>query len=194
VILSPRHFPVGSSPIAFSPLDWETGLGRVAADRALADRLRRAVGAAWDPWSFHGEHGVGSLLPFIAKRFPRARVVPIVLEIEGRKADALAELGRALAAEAMRNKGIFVLVSADFSHHAGPELTAERDGRSRAALLGLDSRTARDIYSDDPAGIRALCEMLDILGRRGGEILRHATAQDLVGEREDVTSYFFCYF
>ncbi len=206
VILSPRHFPVGSSRIAFTGLDWEVGPRRVRADRALADRLRRAVGAAgadgtaaaggaaWDPWSFHGEHGVSALIPFVAKHFPRARVVPIVLEIEGRDSEALARLGAALAAESIRDTGIFVLASVDFSHHGEAGITAERDARSRAALLGFSELTASRIYSDNPPGFNALCELVSRAGRGEAEILRHATAQDFADEREDITSYFFCFF
>jgi hypothetical protein len=194
IVLSPRHFELGSELAAFSYLPWDTGLSSLAVNRRLAEKLRRATGSKWDPYSFAGEHGIGVPASFIKKHFPNATMVPVVLEIPGLRMDVLERLAKAIIAAMKKDRSIFLLVSSDFSHGGGLELTRQRDAQSETALHMLDSTSARRVCCDNNAGMVVLGSVLEKLGRGKGYTAAHSSGFDIVGIQENITSYFFCYF
>ncbi len=194
IVLSPRHFAQGWELAAFSKLPWETGLGQLRINSRLADKLRSATGSKWDPYSFPGEHGIGIPASFIKKHFPDATMVPVVLEIAGLRMNVLELLAEAIAAAMKKDSSIFLLVSSDFSHNEGLELTRRRDAQSEAALRDLNGTSARNVCCDNNAGMVVLGLVLEALGRGKGFTAAHSSGFEIVGIQENITSYFFCYF
>ena len=107
IILSPNHFSVGGSSALLSRGTWNTPYGPVSTDTDAIDRLLKATAGLdlpptghirhdvrVDERAFPGEHGIGSITPFVARSFPNARIVPIVLHdslpLEGQQALAAA--------------------------------------------------------------------------------------------------------
>ncbi len=104
---------------ALSPDDaWETPFGEVAVDRELAARVLAEVGPrlAEDRAAHRREHSLEVQVPFLARLFPGARILPVAMP-PGPEAVELGEaVGRVLAREEDR---IVVLGSTDLTHY-GP--------------------------------------------------------------------------
>jgi len=192
VIVTPGHYRQGFEPVAVSALPWRTSSGSVRIDARVLGGLEKA-GAVRDEGTFRGEHGIGALVPFVEKHFPGARIVPMALETESRRFDAIFPLAEALARIMARDDGIFLLLSTDFSHHEGLERTLERDARSLAALATFDEASQWRVYSDNPGGFLLLAKTFRMLGGAETFVAARTDGHELAGATEDLTSYIFCY-
>ena len=195
VVLAPRHFPQGHGGIVTTGRPWNTGNTVLQADRALIDRLTTDVSVIEDDASFYREHGIGTLVPFIAEYFPEATIVPILIDpVLPWNADAIRDLTTELAAILGADSESFLLVSADFSHHRSPEETARADDLSAEILADMAPAAMRRIYSDNTRGLGVLAS---IAARQGGAIvdIRSNTDSWLLWGQDaaDTTSYFFVY-
>jgi len=88
-----------------------------------------------DREAMHFEHGIGTLLPFIANYFPQAKIVPIVIDEKHKNISMLYQLADILYQIISQDPTVFLLISVDFSHKAGREQTFERDTRSLQSAL-----------------------------------------------------------
>jgi predicted class III extradiol MEMO1 family dioxygenase len=195
-ILSPSHW--GLSTQAYSCTDgyWRLPGGVVKSDRRKARALAKVLGVPLEPGIFDVEHGVSTLMPYIAKYFPGAKVIAVAYRgeppLDQPMADALA---RALAPEfdgagKARN---FLLVSTDFAHHGNRAGTKVKDDRSRRFFNGPSPDTWIFAGCDNRPGIYALAKMLEDGARCG--VLFHSDSLELSGhDPGDITSYFFTFF
>lgn len=198
IIMSPLHFNQGYKRVSLTDRSWKTGSGFVQADRGLVGRLRKKLGVDLDPMAFFGEHGVSTLVPFIARHFPRARVIPIACKGElpldeglGQQlSDAILPLFEGAGAERY-----FLLVSADFSHHGGEAATASRDSLSRRFFERPGLETSLIAGSDNALGIYVLASLADSLDC-AASVLHHTTSYRIdpqAVDPGDITSYFFSF-
>ncbi|MBU4315623.1 AmmeMemoRadiSam system protein B, partial [Patescibacteria group bacterium] len=78
IILSPNHFAQGVSPLQTTYGSWKTYYGNVEADSDLIDELADDLDVLRiEDNTFENEHGVSSIVPFVAKSFPDAKLVPL---------------------------------------------------------------------------------------------------------------------
>jgi len=195
-ILSPAHYGVSLEPYSLTIGSWDSGFGKVESDRAKVYRLAELLEVALDPRAFEVEHGVSTLMPYIKKYFPDAKVVAVV---HGSEAPVNVPLTRRLAdalEKEFDEKGKlenFLLISTDFSHHANLEETARRDNYSQRYLKNPEDISWNMVGCDNRSGIY----VLDRLGKNNLEsyILYHTNSWEISNHWEDdVTSYFFVYF
>jgi len=195
-ILSPAHYGVSLEPYSLTIGSWETGFGKVESDRAKVHRLAELLEVELDPRAFQVEHGVSTLMPYIKKYFPNAKVAALACEGEP---PVNIPLSRHLA-DALENefdeKGKqenFLLISTDFSHHGNIEETAQRDNYSRRYLKNSSELSWNTVGCDN----RPAMYVLDRLGKSNLEsyILYHTNSREISSQWEDdITSYFFVYF
>jgi len=195
-ILSPAHYGVSLEPYSLTIGSWETGFGQVESDRAKVYTLAELLGVELDPRAFQVEHGVSTLMPYIKKYFPDAKVVALALEGEPPVNIPLSSR----LAEALENefdeKGKqenFLLISTDFSHHGNIEETARRDDYSHRYLKNSKEFSWNMVGCDN----RPAMYVLDRLGKNNLEayILYHTNSWEISNQGEDdITSYFFVYF
>lgn len=141
LLLSPDHFSRCPTLLCTTNGTFETLLGTVETDDALVDTLAASPLVTVDPHPFKQEHGIGTLMPFIAHYLPQTRVVPVVLSrLPGNESGALLTAFRKL-----QDRGTTLVVSSDFSHYL-PEAEAEL----------RDEETAKALFAGDLAGILAL--------------------------------------
>lgn len=193
IIVSPGHYRQGYAAVAVSALPWRTATGDIRTDARVLRELEQA-GAVRDEDTFRGEHGIGALVPFVHKHFPGASIVPVALETDSRRFDAIGPLAEAVATILRREAGVFLLLSVDFSHHEGLERTLERDARSLAALEDFDEASHWRIYSDNPGGFLLLAKVFRELGGGKAFVAARTDGHELAGASEDLTSYAFSYF
>lgn len=195
VVLAPRHFRQGRGEVVTTRRPWNAGDAFVHAHDELIDRLIAGLTVIEDDSSFYREHGVGTLVPFIAEYFPGATIVPLLIDpTRPWNAEVIAGLAADLATVLEEDPGTFLLVSADFSHHRDPQETARVDDTSAAILTDMDPAAMRRAYSDNTRGLGVLASLA---ARRGDPVvdIRSNTDSWLLWRRDgaDTTSYFFVY-
>ena len=153
ILLSPDHFKRGKTRFAVPARDFRTCLGLVRLDRGGAAALLENPLVSTSNLFSH-EHGVRSLLPFIAAMLPDTPVLPVALSISSSReeCDALADSLLPLVTDKT-----LILQSTDFSHYLPWEEAKIKDAETlrviasgRAELVfslhqpsHLDSRAAQ---------------------------------------------------
>ena len=196
IIISPLHFGQGYERISLSNRPWRTGNGMVYVDERLVGSIARRLHVLPDPTAFLGEHGVGTLIPFIARYFPDARVVPIACRAAPETGSGLTRELSTVLLPLFRGKGArryLLLISADFSHHGDAAATEARDALSQRFFDNPVPGTAALAGSDNPVGMALLAELARSCQCAAG-VLYHTNALRLAPESvdpADITSYFF---
>ena len=187
VVLGPSHR--GFLTCA-SAVPWETPLGILETDTEFVNRLEVAV----DELSHRDEHSLEVQMPFIKYRFPRSRVVPVMMGPQDPASAAhLAE--RILEAVHRTGRDVRIVASSDFSHYV-PEAEARRDDLAAIeplATLDTDGfyRKVRDlgVSACGYGPIAAMVLAARGLGARKGELLQYTTSGDVTGDRGQVVGY-----
>jgi poly-gamma-glutamate synthesis protein (capsule biosynthesis protein) len=134
VLLTPDHFKRSPRPFATTTRDFDTVLGRVPTDRAAAAALLRSPEVA-PSVLFEREHGVGELLPYVARLFPGVPVLPLAVAIHSTRAQwerLLVPLRPWITPRTL------VVQSTDFSHYLPREQAAVRDQQMLNVLAAGD--------------------------------------------------------
>ena len=187
VVLGPSHR--GFLTCA-SAVPWETPLGILETDTEFVNRLEVAM----DELSHRDEHSLEVQMPFIKYRFPRSRVVPVMMGPQDPASAAhLAE--RILEAVHRTGRDVRIVASSDFSHYV-PEAEARRDDLAAIeplATLDTDGfyRKVRDlgVSACGYGPIAAMVLAARGLGARKGELLQYTTSGDVTGDRGQVVGY-----
>lgn len=141
VILCPDHYTRSQTPFAVAGRDFATCLGPVAVDTETVAALL-ACPLVTVSNLFSQEHGVHALTPFLARLFPRARLVAVAIRKTATPAqwDRLAE-----ALVPLLDDKTLLVQSTDFSHYLTPAQAAAKD-----------QETLRRLADSDPAGLVGL--------------------------------------
>jgi MEMO1 family protein len=195
-ILSPSHWGLSMQAYSITDGSWRVPDRLVESDRGSARGLARRLGVSLEPEVFDPEHGVSTLVPYIARYFPGARIVAVAYRGEPPVSmPAAAALASALAPsfDAGGRRRNFLLVSADFSHHGDAAQTAAKD----AVSAGFFAAPSRDSWilagCDNRPGICVLARLLP--PGSADAVLCRTNSFALSGQGgDDITSYFFSYF
>jgi len=141
VLICPDHFRRAPTAAATSRRDFVTPLGFVRSDRTAVEKLLACPGIS-ESNLFSHEHGVQAILPFLARLFPGARVVPVALRVDSTAADWKQIAG---AIRPLLDEHTLLVQSTDFSHY----LPADRARRR-------DAETLRVLAVGDPEGLSSL--------------------------------------
>jgi poly-gamma-glutamate synthesis protein (capsule biosynthesis protein) len=194
LLISPDHFKRCPTLLCTAQGEVETPTGAVSMDAGAVEHLSRSALVTLHPRLFREEHGISSVLPFIAHSLPGRKVIPLVVsqvpmnkEQEGEFAALIAGLSQA---------GHPIIVSSDFSHYLPLQ---EADA--------MDEKTAKTLFSGDLSGILALqnpsqsdCPRclwaLSSVALEGGffnpSILSHTNSARILGDAsvKETTSHF----
>src|ERR1700733_2579827 len=78
ILLGPRHFPRGGPLAILTEGTWQTPLGEVLVDSALATQLAHAFPSLReDALAHEAEHSLEVQLPFLQMLRPDIRIVPV---------------------------------------------------------------------------------------------------------------------
>lgn len=191
IIISPDHFRRGHAPVSTQSRPYSTPDGLLEVDAALAATLiSEGLASAENSSLFETEHGIGTLVPFIKRAFPKARIVPLAIDgfIDRRLAR---ELGRELAL--LTDERTVMIVSSDMSHYLAKAHALENDLTTIAKLKAFDEgffAAAKDDYVDNGPGFLVLAGYLEAKGMKPGFILiDHGLSSDFGGDDILTTSY-----
>jgi AmmeMemoRadiSam system protein B len=131
ILLAPDHFRRSRLPFATTRGTFETVFGDVACDEPAVGSLLVACPKVAESALFAKEHGIHAVLPFVARSFPKARIVPVALRIDSKREDWLA-LVDALAP--LVDSKTLVVQSTDFSHYLDHGKARHRDQQTMNTL------------------------------------------------------------
>lgn len=114
VILGAVHRAPIASAALYARGAWETPLGRLEVDSALADELLDRLGGlvVEDPESHEDEHSIEVQTPFIAEFFPGVPILPVLVP----PIRDVPELGRRLG-QVLRGRSAAVVGTTDLTHY-----------------------------------------------------------------------------
>lgn len=196
-IISPSHYGLSTQTWSLDDCSWNVGDGKfVHTDKKKEKLLASYLEVPYDPQVFTIEHGISTLIPYIAKYFPNAKVCAVAVEGEPPmnqlNAQKLASsLKQFFTEEGMKDN--FLLVSTDFSHHGNLEQTNFKDNRSREFFKAPSSSSWIFCGCDNRPGMYALSQFTS--SKTKCTVLYHSNSYELSGfGADDITSYFFSFF
>lgn len=200
VVLAPKHRREGA-PFAVMPYGtWDYTGGTIANDLEFVDAFVKAVPSFQkDALAHRSEHSIEVQLPIIARLFPKAKVVGLLIGAQiHNELDALAgQFASFLESwEGAGHSKPLLLISSDMNHYANEARTRELDGMALSALETLD---AEQLYSTvarndiSMCGVLPACLTLATLSKRGelhaAERVGYATSGAASGDFERVVGY-----
>jgi MEMO1 family protein len=190
ILLGPNHYHHGNADISLSSLPWKTPFGIMQSNQPLTREIATATHLPEDTEAFTGEHSVGVLIPLLKYYFPRARVLPILIDAnaDDRKLKAL----QPILARSLRDPRIFVLLSMDFSHNSTAAIAESRDALAQRAISALADDQVDSLNVDCHKGLRLLLSSLRDLGNIHVQMEEHSNSSILSAnpKQTNVTSYF----
>jgi MEMO1 family protein len=195
ILMCPNHTGMGHPLAIMSQGMWETPLGQVGIDSALADALKRRFPPLTEDVEAHrAEHAAEVQLPFLQIMRHDCTFVPIALGTSRYK--ILEALGNAIA-EAVQPLGerVLLIASSDMNHYENDAITRQKDFKAIERILVLDARGLFDVVMNEDismCGFGPTIAMLTAakqLGATGTELVRYATSGDVSGDRERVVGY-----
>jgi AmmeMemoRadiSam system protein B len=195
ILMCPNHTGMGHPLAIMSAGAWETPLGQVPIDSALAAELKLRFPLLTEDAEAHRmEHGAEVQLPFIQVRRPDCTFVPIAIGTS--RYEFLELLGNAIA-DAVQALGepVLVIASSDMNHYENDTITRIKDQKAIDRILGNDAHGLYEIVGQagiSMCGFGPAVVMLTAarrLGATGAELVRYATSGDISGNRERVVGY-----
>jgi MEMO1 family protein len=195
ILVGPRHYPRGAQMAILSEDAWRTPLGDAQIDAALAAELRRVCPLLREDAVAHqSEHALEVQLPFLQRRAPDFRFVPIALG--NVRYDELELLGRAIAlVVAAATEPVLVVASSDMNHYESDAVTRAKDRKALDRILALDPQGLFDVVRREQISMCGVGPAVSVmiaareLGATEAELVRYATSGDVNGEREEVVGY-----
>ena len=195
IVMCPNHTGMGPALSIMSEGAWETPLGNVPIDSALAASLMQRFPALQEDSAAHrAEHAAEVELPFLQLRQPELRFVPIALGTG--QFDTLEQLGNAIAdVIAEQKQAVLIVASSDMNHYESDVVTRAKDHRAIERILTLDPRGLYDVVTQQNISMCgygpavAMLTAARMLGAKSAELVKYATSADISGDRDRVVGY-----
>src|SRR5208337_4031459 len=136
VLLGPNHTGYGSALSMMREGVWQTPLGKVEIDTALADQIRQETSIIEvDDVAHRYEHSIEVQLPFLQFLYGDAfKIVPICFLMQDY--ESAVEVGGALE-EALDTANVVVIASSDMTHYETAKKASEKDQAALKAVTDL---------------------------------------------------------
>lgn len=197
IIIGPNHTGLGETFGIDTSDFWETPLGKVRINRALAGAMISASKhLRYDSLSSAHEHSIEVQLPFLQVLQESFNIVPIVVscagldeyrEVAGSISNAVKSLGL--------EKNITIIASSDMTHYEPQEDAKKKDAYAIEAMLELDEKMLIERVVDmdiSMCGFAPAAIMISAakeLGAKRGRLVRYQTSGDTSGDYSSVVGY-----
>jgi hypothetical protein len=194
VVLCPNHTVPPPIVSVWSRGAWETPLGRVEVDEALAARIvAECPGVVEETGAHLREHAIELQLPLLQVRRAGLRIVPIVVAAPAPA--ALEALGLGIARAVGSPREALLVASTDMTHQEPAAAAAAKDRRALARVLELDPRGLLETCRRNAismCGVRPTAAVLwaaRALGARTAELVRYGHSGEVSGDDRSVVGY-----
>lgn len=210
ILIGPNHTGLGAPVSLMTEGVWDTPLGSVEIDSALArEILSRSSRIREDSLAHLHEHSLEVQLPFIQYFKKEFKIVPIqmmdtrydtCLDVGRAVAEAIVEFGNAGSGSEPETRNsklatVLIVASSDMSHYEQAKTAKEKDFKAIEQILRLDAeglyRTIRN-YGITMCGYGPAVSMLaacKILGASKAELIKYSNSGDVSGDLEQVVGY-----
>ena len=195
ILLGPNHYGAGHA-IATSGADaWETPLGAVAIASMLRDRLMTEIPELFiDDRAHEQEHSLEVMLPFLLKRQPRLKIVPIALG--HLSLENCLQLGSSLAAVIKAlNLDVLLLASSDMNHFSSAEVTEDLDSLAIEAMTAYDPQRLYRVVTDNRISMCGVLPAITVmqaardLGAETCQLVSYSHSGKINGDNSRVVGY-----
>ena len=195
IILCPNHTGIGQRLAIMSEGVWQTPLGEVPVNTALATALRDEFPQlSEDVMAHRAEHALEVQLPFLQALRGDFAFVPIVVGVG--EFDVLQALGDAMARViAAASERPLIIASSDMNHYESDQITRVKDHKAIDKILALDARGLYDVLQREDismCGYGPAVAMLTTarrLGAHQAQVIKYGTSGDISGDRDLVVGY-----
>lgn len=167
---------------------------RVPVDTRFAEDFR-GLGLLHEDEAPHVlEHAIEAQLPFLVRRNPRLRIVPVVFGPMPHP--SCVRIGNALA-DCINNHGrdVLVVATTTLSHYVDAKTAEALDGRTLDRILSLDGPGLFELVADRP---EAMCSAVPVavllacaraLGRNQATLVRRGSSGEATGSDDEVAGF-----
>jgi AmmeMemoRadiSam system protein B len=196
VILAPAHRPQGPAFAIMTEGEWETPLGTVPVDTALASAIQsRCRAMIVDPSAHALEHSLEVQIPFLQYLGKNISIVPISVSSRS-SLEPLTEAGEAIAG-AIRESGkdVLLVASTDMSHYISAGAAKKLDGMAVERIQALDSAGLVGTVLDNDismCGVFPTAVVLvaaQALGATRAELVAYTNSGAVTGDDREVVAY-----
>ncbi|MCM8775144.1 MAG: AmmeMemoRadiSam system protein B [Candidatus Omnitrophica bacterium] len=172
---------------------YETPLGQVSVNRALAEQIRQDHSVLRDsPPGILAEHSVEVQIPFLQETVANLNIVPIYMGAQNMEnARILAEA----ISKAIEGKNVLMVVSTDLSHYH-PYETAKHKDEMLISLFQqgdipklVSELTQGNIEACGTGPLFTLLLVQEKMGWRKPVLIRYANSGDVTGDHQAVVGY-----
>jgi MEMO1 family protein len=202
VLIGPNHTGLGTPVSLMANGSWETPIGTVTIDEALAAAiLSRSQRIREDALAHLHEHSLEVQLPFIQYFKSDFKIVPI--QMLDTRLETCLEVGRAVG-EAIRaegrgtkdeGRGVLIVASSDMSHYERASVAKEKDFKAINKILKLDPEGLHRTVKDNGitmCGYGPAVAMLvasKMLGATKADLVKYANSGEVSGDFDQVVGY-----
>lgn len=193
IIISPSHYVSFDGMSVYNKGSFETALGLVKIDEALANKImakdKRFI---FYPEAHQKEHAIEVELPFLQRVYKDKdfKIVPITMGNPASEdikilSDALYDVV---------DKDILVIISVDLSHYYPYDKAVELDTNSTGAIEKLDAQKMLEDINNHDTEIDAPIAVLGMImfaNKSGAKatIIKYANSGDVTGDKSRVVGY-----
>jgi MEMO1 family protein len=188
VIIGPDHGNLGSTRYTISDRAWQSSLGKFNTNDKIIQKLLALPDVSITNPIIAQEHSVLNPMPFLARRFPEARFVLVIVRggLQTSEEQKLAEkLNEILKSDDL------VVASVDFSHYKDLARAQDEDKLSMALLKNNNPQQLEAIPADSPASLFVAMTFAKLRGAGAPTIVNHKNSVDFTNKPNDpsTTSY-----
>ncbi len=197
VIIGPNHTGMGARFSLAASDAWQTPLGCVAIEGALAKAiLSRSNYMREDSKAHSGEHSIEVQLPFLQILGKDFKIIPIVISCADVKTYRAIGLEIAASVKDLALEGkVAIIASSDMTHYEPRAEAKRKDDLAIEAILRLDEEELdRRVRESDISmcGYAPACIMLaasKALGAKKAKLIDYRTSGDASGDYSSVVGY-----
>jgi hypothetical protein len=194
VVLSPNHTGQGSPRSVWPVGEWRIPGTSLEVDMELADLVREHAGLESDTSAHMREHSLEIQLPFLARRRPGVRIVPVCLgQLSYGDVEAIGNgIGKAVA---LCGREVLIVASTDMSHH----ISAQRAGKlDRMAIERMEEFDPKGLFDTVRKHGITMCGVIPTavalvaarkIGASGVKLVRYSHSGEVTGDHREVVGY-----
>ncbi|NOY94662.1 MAG: AmmeMemoRadiSam system protein B [Deltaproteobacteria bacterium] len=194
VILGPNHTGLGARAAILTRGGFHIPGATIPVDASVAEEIRGNGLLTEDRKAHRMEHSIEVQLPFLVRKNPKLRIVPICLG--DMTYASCARIGLAIA-DVVESHGreVLLVASTDMSHYLPAEEARRLDHHALEHIVGLDPEGLYETVRRErlsmcgfiPTTV-ALCAA-KALGAKSAELVRYANSGDVSGDTQRVVGY-----
>jgi len=197
ILLGPNHTGYGAGFSIMTEGAWQTPLGEIKIDSALAKQLLNSSSHLEDDQLAHqSEHSLEVELPFLQYFKDDFKIVPITILSDD--CDALKETGKEIAS-AIKQAGIkdstLLVASSDMTHYEPLAQAQKKDKEAIEAILELNEDKLIEkvkklnITMCGYAPVIIMLAAAKALGATNGKLIKYQTSGEITRDNDSVVGY-----